>query len=49
LKWVKLLRLGFPDEFIEHGTRAQLLKQYGLDGAAIAEKAASFFREYGAK
>jgi 1-deoxy-D-xylulose-5-phosphate synthase len=49
LKWVKLLRLGFPDEFIEHGTRAQLLKQYGLNGAAIAEKAASFFREYGAK
>lgn len=48
-RWVKLLRLGFPDEFVEHGSRAQLLRQYGLDGAAIAVKAAAFLREYGAK
>ena len=49
MKWVKLLRLGFPDEFVEHGTRAQLLEQYGLSATAIAAKAAAFFREYGAK
>lgn len=49
LKWAKLLRLGFPDEFVEHGTRAQLLARYGLNAAAIAEKTVTFVREYGAK
>lgn len=49
MKWVKLLRLGFPDEFIEHGTRAQLMEQYGLSATTIAAKASAFFREYGAK
>lgn len=48
-KWVKLLRLGFPDEFIEHASRAQLLKKYGLNAEAIAAKVAEFFREFGAK
>jgi 1-deoxy-D-xylulose-5-phosphate synthase len=49
MKWVKLLRLGFPDEFIEHGTRTQLMEQYGLSATTIAAKASAFFREYGAK
>ena len=48
-KWVKLLRLGFPDEFIEHGSRTELLREYGLDSTGIAEKAMAFLREYGAK
>ena len=48
-KWVKLLRLGFPDEFIEHGKRTQLLEKFKVNGAAIAERTAAFLREYGAK
>ncbi len=48
-KWVKLLRLGFPDEFVEHASRVQLLKKYGLNAEAIAAKVAEFFREFGAK
>ncbi|MCL1998008.1 MAG: 1-deoxy-D-xylulose-5-phosphate synthase [Turicibacter sp.] len=28
----------FPDEFIEHGTRKELFKIYGMDGEAIAER-----------
>jgi len=31
-----LLRLGLPCEFIEHGSRAQLLEKYGLDVKGIA-------------
>jgi len=31
-----LLRLGLPCEFIEHGSRAQLLEKYGLDAKGIA-------------
>ncbi|MDU4960428.1 MAG: 1-deoxy-D-xylulose-5-phosphate synthase [Sporomusaceae bacterium] len=48
-RWVKLLRLGFPDTFVEHGSRTQLMRQYGLDGAGIAAKAAAFLREHGVK
>lgn len=48
-KWVKLLRLGFPDTFIEHASRAQLLKKYGLNAESIAVKVTEFFREFGAK
>ena len=31
-----LIRLGIPDEFIEHGERAELLADLGLDAAGIA-------------
>lgn len=32
----KLLRIGLPDEFIDHGDSVQLLKDAGLDSAGIA-------------
>lgn len=31
-----LIRLGIPDEFVEHGERAELLADLGLDSAGIA-------------
>ena len=30
--------IAFPTEFIEHGETAELLKDYGMDEEAIAEK-----------
>ena len=38
----KLLVLGWPDSFIEHGTIAQLRKKYGMDAEGIASRAAEF-------
>ena len=32
---IPLLHLGLPDEFLEHGSREELLSQAGLDAAAI--------------
>ena len=37
----KLLRLGLPDRFIEHGTRDELLTKYHLDGEGIAAAVAN--------
>ncbi len=34
----RLHSFGFPDKFIEHGTKAQLFERYGLDGKSIYEK-----------
>lgn len=34
----KLLRLGIPDEFVEHGKSSQLYDQLGLNAEQIAEK-----------
>ncbi|MGD8717418.1 MAG: 1-deoxy-D-xylulose-5-phosphate synthase [Candidatus Zixiibacteriota bacterium] len=36
---VKITRLGYPDEFVEHGTPQELLDKYGLNAAGIAEAA----------
>ena len=33
---VKVINLGWPDKFIEHGTQEELYRKYGLDGASIA-------------
>lgn len=41
---VRLLRMGFPDRFIEQGTRAELLEKYHLTGEAVAAKALDFAR-----
>lgn len=41
---VRLLRMGFPDQFIEQGTRAELLEKYHLTGEAVAAKALDFAR-----
>ncbi|KAF0243981.1 MAG: 1-deoxy-D-xylulose-5-phosphate [Planctomycetota bacterium] len=35
----KIARIGIPDRFIEHGTRAKLLEMLGLDAAGIARSA----------
>lgn len=37
LKDVKVLRLGLPDQFIDHGKRSVLLKVLGLDSAGITQ------------
>ena len=47
--WVKVLRLGIPDKFIEHGTRAELLGLYGLTPEKIADRVAAFIQQFGAK
>ncbi len=36
-KCTKILNLGWPDKFIEHGSQAELCKEYGLDGKSIAD------------
>jgi 1-deoxy-D-xylulose-5-phosphate synthase len=35
---VRLLRLGLPDRFIDHGDSSLVLAQLGLDGKGIAER-----------
>lgn len=49
MNWVKLLRLGIPDKFIEHGTRQNLLSQYGLTSDGICKKVIAFMKQYGAR
>lgn len=49
LSRVKLLRLGLPDQFIEHGTRELLLTRYGLTGEGIAGQAVLFLKQYGVR
>jgi 1-deoxy-D-xylulose-5-phosphate synthase len=49
LNWVKVLRLGLPDKFIEHGQRGQLLTQHGLDDQGIATSVETFIRQFGAR
>ena len=41
----RLLCLGWPDAFIEHGSISQLRQRYGLDAHSISEKTAAFLRE----
>jgi len=36
---VKVVRVGIPDTFVEHGTQDELRVKYGLDAPSIAEKA----------
>ncbi len=38
LESFRLVRLGLPNKFIEHGSRAELLRRYGLGPAEIAER-----------
>lgn len=44
---VRVLRLGFPDKFVEHGTRSQLLKKYGLTAEGISTEVSSFVKRFG--
>ena len=34
----RLYSFGFPDCFVEHGTKAQLYKRYGLDAESMYKK-----------
>jgi 1-deoxy-D-xylulose-5-phosphate synthase len=49
LNWVKLLRVGLPDKFIEHGSRGELLAKYGLTGEGIADLVAKFLQRFGVR
>jgi 1-deoxy-D-xylulose-5-phosphate synthase len=49
LHGVKVLRLGFPDQFIEQGTRSQIFKKYGLHAEGIASAASSFVHRFGVR
>ncbi|MDF2873841.1 MAG: dxs 2 [Sporomusa sp.] len=49
LNWVKVLRLGLPDKYIEHGPRNYLMAQYGLDHLGIAASAEAFIRQFGVR
>ena len=42
-----LLHLGLPNQFIEHGTRKELLIQAGLDSASLVRRLRSFIEEHG--
>jgi 1-deoxy-D-xylulose-5-phosphate synthase len=41
LQGVRTARLGIPDTFVEHGTRSELLEDYGLTAEGIADRARS--------
>ena len=47
--WVKVLRLGFADHFIEHGTREQLLEKCGLTAEGITREVSSFITLFGVR
>ncbi len=49
LNWVKVFRIGLPDKFIEHGSRAQLLAKYGLTGEGIAAVVAKYMQRFGVR
>lgn len=49
LNWVKALRLGWPDDFVEQGSREQLLSKYGLNAKGLAKAASAFIQKFGAK
>lgn len=46
---VKVLRLGIPDRFIEHGNRAILLRELALDEAGIAVQTKLFVEKDGVR
>ena len=39
---VRVLNIGWPDKFIEHGSTAELFEKYGLDSESIAERVCRF-------
>lgn len=47
-KSASLFKIGWPDLFIPHGSREELMKVYGLDAESIAEKA-EFIQNTGEK
>lgn len=49
LNWVKVLRIGWPDQFIEQGSRSELLTKYGMTPEGIAESVLSFHQKFGVR
>ncbi|MCE5285752.1 MAG: 1-deoxy-D-xylulose-5-phosphate synthase [Pelosinus sp.] len=49
LNWVKVLRLGIPDKFVEHGKRSELLEMNGLTAEGIKKSALEYLHQFGAK
>ncbi len=43
----RLLQIGIPDRFIEHGSREECLVMAGLDAAAIRTRVAGFWKAQG--
>jgi len=35
---LKVINVGWPDSFIEHGTADELYKKHGMDAKSIAER-----------
>jgi deoxyxylulose-5-phosphate synthase len=40
----RVLNIGWPDEFIPHGSRDILMKEYGLDAESVAGRLRDFVR-----
>lgn len=49
LNWVKVLRIGWPDQFIEQGSRSELLDKYHMTAEGIAESVKAFNQQFGAR
>ena len=49
LRDIGIETVGLPDEFIEHGPRELLLRQFGLDAEGIARRVAAAFPELGGR
>jgi 1-deoxy-D-xylulose-5-phosphate synthase len=45
LQGVRTARLGIPDTFVEHGTRSELLEDFGLTAEGIADRARSILED----
>ena len=39
----EIMQIGWPDRFIEHGSVEDLYREYGLDGAFVAERIRKYF------
>jgi len=44
IKTISVKRMGLPDEFVTHGTQAELRAMYNLNSAGIAQTTADFFK-----
>ena len=45
LQETDVLNLGWPDEFIEHGSSAELYEKFGLDAESITERICNYIEE----
>jgi 1-deoxy-D-xylulose-5-phosphate synthase len=41
----RVLNIGWPDEFVPHGSREVLMKEYGLDARSVAARIRNFLRD----